>query len=576
MANHNASPTSYDTTDDDDDSTDSAPVIRRPAPSIDFLLNTNRQAEESAAKADEHKRLMEAIGVHKEDDKEDSSEKSKKETLTPQQVQASRTIITLSRDGRAETAAASDPAATGEDSSSQPSAETVQQEVAPETVVEAPAETTPTEVQANSPEELPVENTDIQVEAEQTTEAPVIEVAQEAEEPASETGDSEEDPPTTAASASVAAARTAVGTPNVSSPISPTSPNTGPPPASPRQAVPAAVAGVGGGGPAGVNPGGGGNPNGPGNNPNFNAPQPNQPGVPAAANQINYNTTIEQRGNAIGPAIIAFLAATYFRRRGEKRLNRKINKLDDRLETTEDQTWLDRHRAAERQRAASLQDSLQQQRLNRLERTAAAPINKAEIPLQTGAKTETVSEVSRDKNAPVKLAEVLAATEAARRTTEANKEQKAEKSTDRMTKEQIEQERIRQYQQYEFIRRQEKLKEDQEKRSGTVPQIAKAEADPAQNRLREVLTERQNEVKDDSSVLPQVEFGAHAPRVFDTGKAAPQETGQSTQPATSTTHSQPFTAGDDSAALYKKSMRAGILVGLATAVLGAIAYLLVA
>jgi hypothetical protein len=575
MANHNASPTGYDTTDDEDDSSDSTPIIRPSTPSIDFLLNTNRQAQETAAKADEHKRLMEAIGIHKEDDDEDSLEKPKKDALTPKQVQASRTIITLSRDSRAETAVASGSLDAEEGPGSQPAAEITPQEVAPETVVEVPTETIKTEAQANSSEELPVENIDLQAETEQTAEAPDIEVTQEVEGPAPETEDTEEDPLATA-SASLAAARTTVSTPNVSSSTPATDPNTSPPPVSPRQAVPVAVAGVGNGGPGTGNSGGGGNPNGPGNNPNFNAPQPNQQGVPAAANQINYNTTIEQRGNAIGPAIIAFLAATYFRRRGEKRINRKINKLDDRLETTENQTWLDRHRAAERQRSATLQDSLQQQRLNRLERTAAAPIDKAETPLQTGARTETASEASKDTNAPVKLAEVLAATEAARRAAEAEKAQKAEKSTDRMTKEQIEQERIRQYQQYEFIRRQEKLKEDQEKRSGTMPQIAKAEADPAQKRLREVLTERQNEVKDDSTALPQVELGAHAPRVFDTGKAAPQETAHSTQPPAGTTHSQSFAADDDSAALYKKSMRAGILVGLATAVLGAIAYLLVA
>lgn len=273
--------------------------------------------------------------------------------------------------------------------------------------------------------------------------------------------------------------------------------------------------------------------------------------TPAAPSPSGYNQApvIVDRRNNSGPAWIAFLAATYFRRRGEKRINRKIEKTNDEVKQTQEELAAEK-RARRAEKTAQLPNS---NRPDAAPVPAAAVQNTTEVrylngveqqPDPVSAPPETIIHTENRSEAlskPVKAAEVFAASPLAREIADRETAQKE-------------------------IKKQAELAKAAEKE----------QAQP----VNEKTFDRRHEIKDSSGSQPRMAAG--------TTPITKKPTSGIQGPASCFLTNSPVRAPDNSSQrdkitappakqapdLYKQSMQAGFALGLSVVVLGAIAFII--
>lgn len=294
---------------------------------------------------------------------------------------------------------------------------------------------------------------------------------------------------------------------------------------------------------------------------------------PAAYNAAhNQAPVVIEKGSGVGPALIAFLAATYFRRRGERRQNRLRKKgdaeLDNKIDKTKDQLKQTQNQVnSEAERLRRTEQTVQNQSREQL---AAASINTKNNRSTTDNQqivqpAENLNVLAAEQKPegltrPVKAAEILAATpigiELAREAT------KQVRQTER--------------QNTEHVLRTERQQSEQ------LQQESNKKTELFRQTLREKGLDRHHEIKDDSAVragaagIPASSVSA-ARAAQAASLSLPHNTSPSTgsgipdnQPSSNSTSAS--TSQQD---MYKQSMRTGILVGISVIVLGVVAYLLI-
>lgn len=306
------------------------------------------------------------------------------------------------------------------------------------------------------------------------------------------------------------------------------------------------------------------------------------------------STTVIERGDAVGPAIVAFLAANYFRRRDkrrQKRINRNLNK---QLETTQQQAATERQRtqAAERQAETAL--SAQRNRLDNLEQ------RHTQLQSEHAKQQETlraVSEVNVSNDAAVKVSEVIAAAPAAQEIVKRLKhhqESSVPEPTEHEDTGELRLPTIHEREESTLSDTQAELNSEDEVRknarfeeieqslqteaSRTAEQQAERQAELPPLQPVEKLQERRHEAKDDPRIAKQLALGTAAPY---TAASARYSTGQGnaasfTPPPFRDAPSQspitPAMATSDD--LYRRAITNGVLMGVATIIIGTFAYLL--
>lgn len=329
-----------------------------------------------------------------------------------------------------------------------------------------------------------------------------------------------------------------------------------------------------------------------------NIEQPPHQVVAAAQYEATPNqssTTVIERGDAAGPAIVAFLAANYFRRRDkrrQKRINRNLNK---QLEESRQQAATERNRAqaVKRQAEASLKN--QQARLDSLEQ------RHTQLQAEQGKQQEalqTVSELDSSSNdAAVKVSEVIAAAPAAQEIVKRLKRHQESSVPEPTEHEDTGDLRLpamletRETPQSDTLT--ELYKEDEPKRSASLEEVEQsssqtefvhtseqqAELPPLQP--VEKIRERRHEAKDDPRIARQLAVGTAAPQTSASARLTTSNHGSATNfippPLRETTgqsmdtRAAAIAVNDD---LYRRSIANGVLMGVITIVIGAVAYLL--
>ena len=562
MANHNAGPAfNYDDDDDDESSFYGSKKDSqdKPARKFDLFINPEPSLDDQAVEDDRRHNLFEVFQADK--DKDDEDEKEESATANPtvsKQTNAStnlKKVINLrSATAAGAGAATGTTAANSESSSADTTVDSVEQPPTDsEETLTAESTEEPAAEQFETPEDKIDESDEIIDEDNSTPESPPLE--------ADPVTSSHSNNPNTPTGTGAAAAGGVAG---------------GIPPNSPTGARPTAFGGGGPGG--GRGPGGLVPPNPAQTAANFANFNPNQAGGAAAANQApnlsRYDIASLERATVVGP-VVAFFLANHLSKRRDRKIRREATKLTKEVKSNQEEAVDQRHRAAVRERELRSTIGLQQQKLDRLERTVDNPTTKAATP-ETPAVNILSTDNEKNINAhehrtgPVPVAEVIASTEVAKKAAQTEEEQKREKSS----KEEIEQERRRQLEWEEYKRRQEKLKQAQEEELRKSPEVAKAEADPDNKRTREVLAERRNEVKDDPAASPYSEAGSYGATYNENSDSPTTREGTKENDKYATAADFRKDNSTESAELYKKSMRAGIVVGVVTAVMGVVAYLL--
>lgn len=328
-----------------------------------------------------------------------------------------------------------------------------------------------------------------------------------------------------------------------------------------------------------------------------NIEQPPQQVVAAAHQEATPNqssTTVIERGDAAGPAIVAFLAANYFRRRDkrrQKRINRNLNK---QIEEAQQQTVAERERAQATKRQAEADLQAQRARLESLEQ------RHAQLQAEQGKQQEalqTVSELDGSSNdAAVKVSEVIAAAPAAQEIVKRLRRHQESSVPEPTEHEDTGDLRLPAMLEAQEIVQPDTLaelhKDDEPKRRTSfeeveqqLPQTETMHTSEQQAELPplqpvEKIRERRHEAKDDPRIAKQLALGTAAPQTAASATHATSNLGSATSftpPPLRGTSSQSrathvtATTNDD---LYRRSIANGVLMGVITIIIGAFAYLL--
>lgn len=268
--------------------------------------------------------------------------------------------------------------------------------------------------------------------------------------------------------------------------------------------------------------------------------------------------TIIERPNITGPAWIAFIAATYFRRRGERRMKREQKRTNEQLKRTQSQVdseaWRSRRTeeavrdvqrrreqspfdqgatTANRPRAAEVPQAIAGERYPAASQRDVAPTNgERAMPPPTERQPEKAD------NRPAKAAEVFAASPLGREI--------AQKEADREAK------------QAEQLR------------------TAAQNTETSREVTKETVFERRHEVKDDAA--PQIPAASDDNQVRISTVVQPANQSQATPPTSVSGSSVPADQQQPASAaapsVYKQSLRVGFIIGLIVVTVAAIIFII--
>lgn len=263
--------------------------------------------------------------------------------------------------------------------------------------------------------------------------------------------------------------------------------------------------------------------------------------MPASPSPATYNQApvIIDRRNNWGPALIVGLTERFFRRRADKRLDRKIEKNNDQIQQTQEELTAEK-RSRRAEQSSQIPHTRSEVAPLPSAQTARGETNIVNTVEQRTESTLTPEEIkySESLSKPVKAAEVFAASPLAREIAEREVAQK-------------------------------EIKKQAEYYSSAEKQAEKLPPQP----LNEAVLDRRHEVKDSASaqprtpvaVLPTPLKASGTPSIASdaTTSKIVDDSSQQAQPQTS--------ASPPASNIYKQSLQAGFALGLSVAILGMIA-----